>query len=230
MSIHRVVVEIDFRIEGDQAIVFGQKERIDFQNGRVHFNVSIVERKHKTRRFVDEFRRDAETERELASLKAAQADRRIDCFLKNQFGRFFGDFFDVHSARARRHKNVSAACAIQSYAEIKLFINRQAFFDKQSFDLATFGSGLMRDEHHSEHFGRDLFGFFGRFRQFYAAAFAASARVNLRFDDNNVSAEFFRRRFGFFGRRRDDSARHRNAVIFKKFFPLIFVYLHRFII
>ena len=84
----------------------------------------------------------------------------------------------------------------------------------------------MRDEHHAEHLGRDLFCFLGRFGELYAAAFAAAAGVDLRFDDDDVGAKLACRRFGLFGCARDDAARNGNAVLFQNGFTLIFVNFH----
>jgi len=46
----------------------------------------------------------------------------------------------------------------------------------------------MRDKYHSQHLRGDLFCLGRRFCQLYAAALAAAACVDLRFDDNDVGA------------------------------------------
>ena len=62
-----------------------------------------------------------------------------------------------------------------------------------------FGTGLMRDERHADHLLRDLLRLVGRFRELDAAALAASACMNLRLDDDNISAEAPRDLAGFSG-------------------------------
>ena len=63
----------------------------------------------------------------------------------------------------------------------------------------------MRDQGHAEDLPRDGGGFRGVLRHFHAAAFAAAARVNLRFH-HDAAAEFLRSRFGF-----GDGIRHLPA-------------------
>ena len=210
------------------AIVFGQQERIDLDQRRVGLFVGVIKLEHELRRLIDQLGRNAEAESELACLKTAQPDRRIDRLFENKLGRFLGDLFDVHTAGRRGHKNVAAGHAIERDAEIKFLVDRQAFFDQQRLYLVAFGAGLMRDELHSEYLGSDLLCFFGRFGELYAAAFAAAAGVDLGLNDDDVGAEFACCGLGLFRCPRDDAARNGNAVFFENCLALIFVNLHKF--
>jgi len=74
----------------------------------------------------------------------------------------------------------------------------------------------MRDEIHSNHLFGNLFYFSGDLPFDAALPFASPARVNLRFDDNDVRSYPSRCLPGFVGAG-DNAARHGNA--FSKFFP-----------
>jgi 3-(3-hydroxy-phenyl)propionate hydroxylase len=104
-----------------------------------------------------------------------------------------------------------SAGAVERNGEIILLINRQSFFDQKRFHFASFRSGLMRYQIHPDHFFGYLTRFGGRFRQFYAAAFAAAAGVDLRLDDNDIGSQFPCRIFGFFRSCGHNSARNGNA-------------------
>ena len=74
-------------------------------------------------------------------------------------------------------------------AEVQLARNRQALLDEQPRHLAALGACLMRDELHAVDLVRQRVGL-GRVRgELDAAALAAAARVNLRFDDDGAAAE-----------------------------------------
>jgi hypothetical protein len=204
---HRVIVEVDFGVERDEAFVFRQEERVDLHERGVHLLIGFVESLHELRGRVDQVGGQAEAEGEFARLIRAEADGRINRLFENFFGRVRGHLFDVHAARLRRHKHGTPRRAIQHDAEIKFPINRQALFDEQHAHLAPFRPRLVRDESHAEHLRGDVARLFGRLGEFDAAAFAAPARVDLRFDYNDVRAQFLRGVESLFGRVRHDPAR-----------------------
>ncbi len=63
-------------------------------------------------------------------------------------------------------------------------------------------------------------------REFYAASLAAAAGVNLRFDDDDRSAQALGGGAGFFLAESDFAAGSGNAVASENRFRLIFVNLH----
>ncbi len=144
---------------------------------------------------------------------------------------FLGDLFDFHAAFGRGHQNDPTRSAIDYQSDIELTRDVHALLDEKSIDLFALRPGLMRDQLHAEDFLRC----FGRatraFGHFDAAAFAATAGVNLRLDDDNLFSGFLhdrRGRFiGLFQRERDFALRHRHAVTFEKLFALILVNLQR---
>jgi len=80
----------------------------------------------------------------------------------------------------------------------------------------------VRHERHADHFLRDLGGFVGGFRQFDAAALAATARVDLRLHDH-ASAELLGGDARFVRGLDDLAARRRHSVAAQDFLRLILV-------
>ncbi len=74
--------------------------------------------------------------------------------------------------------------AVEHDAEVKLARDGQRLFDQQPLHGLAFGAGLMGDQLHAEHLGRQLAGFLRRLGELDAAALAAAAGMNLRFDDD----------------------------------------------
>ena len=83
----------------------------------------------------------------------------------------------------------------------------------------------MRDQPHAQHLFRDLDGFRRVLGHLDAAAFAAPAGMNLRFDDH-AAADFFRRRFRLIHRERNFAPRHRDFVLGQDRLGLILVNFH----
>ena len=91
---------------------------------------------------------------------------------------------------------------------------------------AAFRAGLVGDQRHAEDLARRCPRLRSAFlRDFDAAAFAASAGVNLRFHDD-AAAEFLRRRFGFVDGERHFAARHGDVVFGQNGLGLILVNFH----
>jgi hypothetical protein len=84
----------------------------------------------------------------------------------------------------------------------------------------------VRDELHPEHFGSDLFRFRRGLGELYAAAFAATARVDLSFYNDDVRAELACGCFRLIGRPRDDAAGNRDTIFLQNSFALILVNFH----
>ena len=85
---------------------------------------------------------------------------------------------------------------------------------------------LMCDEVHAQHLRSNLARFVGTARQLHAAAFAAAARVNLRFHHHYFAAQFLRSVIRLLRRARHNATRHRHAILSQKFFSLILMNLH----
>src|SRR6185436_3849360 len=134
-------------------------------------------------------------------------------------------FFDVHATRGRSHENRPASLPIDNNSQIKFATNVESFFDKNLLDFAALGTGLRRDESHSDHLAGEIGSFIGSLRQLDAAAFSSSTGVNLRLHDNSA-AEFVRNRAGFFLGISHFAPRNSHAITRKNFLPLVLVYFH----
>ena len=127
-------------------------------------------------------------------------------------------------------------CAVEQHGEIKFLFDFRAGGEQQRLHHAAVRAGLLGDEHVAEHFFGERNRFVHRRRDFHAAlkagfesAFAASAGVDLRFDDDFGAAaggDFFRRRPHFGERFGGDFKRDGDAVFGEQLFGLIFVDVH----
>ena len=100
--------------------------------------------------------------------------------------------------------------------------------DKHPADLAAFRAGLMRDKIFTEHLTRFCRRLVRTLDDFDAAAFAAPAGVNLRFDDAHSTAELLRRSFGLLRCRSHNSSGYGDTEALENFLGLKLVDVHRF--
>ena len=160
-------------------------------------------------------------------MEGLEADGRIDAHHLDLLGRLGGDLLDVHAAFGRGHERDPRGFAIDHHAEIEFARDVAAVFDEQASHLPAFRAGLVGHQRHAEHIVGELAHLLDRFGELDAAAFAAAACVNLRFDHPERTAQLLGRGLGFFGRVRDLAAQHADAVLLKERFRLIFVNIHR---
>ncbi len=122
--------------------------------------------------------------------------------------------------------------AVEHDAEIELAIDGRSLFDEQALHLLSLRAGLVRDELHAEDLLGVLLGLGEVLRHLDAAAFAATAGVDLRLDDDAFGAvgEEAARDFEcFIEGVRHLAARHGNAVLRKDVLCLVFVDFHRYV-
>ena len=151
--------------------------------------------------------------------------------LDDGIGIFGGDLFDLHTAGSRCHENVAAHLAIEHDAEIQLARNGQRFFNQQALHFLAFRAGLVCDQIHAQHLGNQRCGLFRGHGDLHTAALAASARMNLRFDDNACgpfAQQCPGRAFGFLARFDLIATRNSHSILRKNGLSLIFVYFHDF--
>ena len=98
------------------------------------------------------------------------------------------DLFNVHAAFGRGEQRNPLRTAIHDHRHVHFFFDVRAIFDKQAAHLLTGCARLMRDELHAEDLAREFAHLLQRFRDLYAAAFATTTRMNLRFDDPHRTA------------------------------------------
>src|SRR5262245_78613 len=226
VTIERVVVEIDLRVQRVKLAVLGQKEGVDFEERGVHFDEGPIEREHELRGFAGELRRQAQAERQIARLERLHPDGGVDVFLQDFFRGLGCDLLDVHAACGRGHKNQLRDRAVEQQSQIKLLFDLQPLFDEQGSHGAAFGTGLVRDQIHSDHPFSQVVNVFHSTREFDAAAFAAPARVDLRLDDYR-QPQFLGGLLGLGDRTRDPAPRDLDVEAAQQFLTLILMNLHK---
>ena len=84
----------------------------------------------------------------------------------------------------------------------------------------------MRDQLHPKNFSRQLLGFGGRLGELHSPTLAATARVDLRLDDDNLAAELLCNGFGLGRRLGQPAFGHRNTELAKQLLRLILMDVH----
>src|SRR5260364_302385 len=146
----------------------------------------------------------------------------------NQFRRFFSDFFNFRPAFTGGHECDALAHAVDGQADVQLFADVSAFFNQQPPDFLAVRARLMRHQLHSQDLAGVVAHLIDGFGDFDAAAFAASARVNLGLDDPDAPPQFARDLDGLIDRYRRFAARHGDAKRAQDFLALIFMNFHSY--
>ena len=136
-------------------------------------------------------------------------------------------FLDFHATRCARHDYRRGDGAVHEDAQVKFALNVQAFLDQQALHNASRRTGLRRHQRHAHDGLRKVGSLRRRLRQLHASRFAASSRMDLRLDDNNLCSKLLRHGTRLFGRGDHFAARRRYAEFSEDFLCLIFVDLHR---
>ena len=140
-----------------------------------------------------------------------------------------GDLLDLHAAGLRGHEDDFGRGAVEDEAKVELAVDGGALLDEQALDFLSGGAGLVGDELHAED------GFGGRVGgleipgELDAAAFAAAASVDLRFDDNYLVAgreEGFGGGIGLLERGDHLAVGYGHTVSAQDFLGLVLVNLH----
>jgi hypothetical protein len=137
-----------------------------------------------------------------------------------------GDFLDLHPAGRGAHEHRPAGRGIDENREIELTLDGSLLFDQDAADVATLGPSLGCYERHTDDLLRGRLDLLRRGAGLDAAALAAPAGVDLRFDDSR-SAQFAGHLTRLSSRRGDSAARDRNAVAGEQRLGLVLVDFHR---
>ena len=158
--------------------------------------------------------------------KVADAGRGIDGEGDDLLRRVRGHGLDVDAAFGRGDEGDAARAAIDQQRKVELAGDGCVLNDIDAADDATLGPGLRSDERLAQHavgLGVQLL---QRLHQLDAAAFTATAGMDLRLDHEGLAAEGSRVRGGLLRGLGDVAFGHRRAVSMQQRLGLIFVNVH----
>jgi hypothetical protein len=187
---HGIVVEGHLGVEGQDAVVLGDDERVDLQHRAVTIAerpVGVHDRLHGGRDLADV---EAELERDLARLELLQADSRLDHDLDQGLGLVGGDFLDIHAAALRGDDPDALGLPVEDVAEVEFALEGVGGLDIDALDGLALRSGLDRHEALAEEILGRVADLVVGPAQLDAAGLAAGARMDLRLHGPERSTEF----------------------------------------
>ena len=204
MAVERVVVKVEFGVEGQQPVVRGDHEGIDLHQRAVGFGVGLVERSEKLGRLRHQRAAESQGCRDFPGLVGLQPEERIHRHADDFFGGVFRNGLDVHPAFSTGDDHRSRNGPVEEQRKIEFAGNIHRFSHQELADKAAFRPGLVGDEHLTEH----LFCQMARLRRSVAKVypslepvlkhpFSTSAGVDLRLDDDLGDSQLRRYLFGF---------------------------------
>ena len=113
MAIEGVILEVDFRVQGQHPPIAGPHQRVDFHHGAILPHERIVDvgdqRRGRTHQFGIDLRHP-EPLSDAHDLEREQPHRRIDLFADDLLRRPRGHFLDLHAALGggQHHHGLSA--------------------------------------------------------------------------------------------------------------------------
>ena len=184
MSPKSAVIEVHLCIEGQQATVSGDDQRVDLQQGAVHLLEALVEPDDELDPRGDELSRQVEAEGEVAGLVGFEPKERVHRFVEYLLRGLGRDLLDIHPAGLACHDDGPVGGPVNHNSQVELLLDLHAFFDKDLLDQAALGARLGGDESHSENrLGRPL-RFFGPIGELDAPALAPASGMDLRLDNH----------------------------------------------
>ncbi len=194
VSEKRVVVEGHFGVDGHDLTIgevfggFGGDKGIDLDHVGVFGDKEPGEFHHDGGGLGDLLADEAELEGDGSGFVTLESHEGVDVPADNFFGCFCGDGFDVDTAFRGGDHDRSAGGSVECDGEIEFLVDFDAGGDEDFVDGNAFGTGLVCDEVFAHHGFGGLLGIVGGFDEFDAATFAASAGVDLGFDDGDGGA------------------------------------------
>jgi hypothetical protein len=221
-----VVVDVHLGVEGEDAAVLRDDERVDLCERRIAGDEGVVERGHELRRGLHQATGEAEGEAEFAGEVLLETGDGIDGDAVDGLRGLCGDLLDLHAAGGAGHHHRAAGGAIDEDGEVELALDGHLLLDEDGLHLLALGAGLVGDELHAEDLREDPGGLVGGVGELDAAALAAAACVDLGLDDD-LAAELVRGRPGVFGGGGDAALRDGDAEAGENLLRLELVDLHR---
>jgi hypothetical protein len=229
-----VVIEVEFRIEGDDIPSFGDGQGVDLHLGAVLFDKEAIGSVKKTTGSAKAGRGKAEEDTDFAGLVGLKAEAGMNGFPQDGFGIFLRDGLDIHSALLTGNDDGATGSAVENDGQVKFAGDFGGFPDQNGVDRFTLGSRLMRDEGVANHVGRDVFDLPGGFDEMNTSletvlemAFAPPAGMDLGLDDEAVTRKAPSNRLSLFRGMGDGSTGNGDTRRSEKFPCLIFVDVHK---
>ena len=105
----------------------------------------------------------------------------MDPFFNYFFRCFRGYFLDLNPAFSGDHENKFLGFTVQHNTGVKFLGDINTSLNEQALHFLAFWSGLVGDQVHAQHLGRQCFHFIATVSQFHTAALAAAAGMDLCF-------------------------------------------------
>ena len=102
-----------------------------------------------------------------------------------------GNFFNFHAAFSRSNEYRPLKLAVDEKTDIELLDDIEPLLNKDLTDRGSGRTGLLGDQTAADHKTGEIADIFQTAGEFYAAAFASAAGVNLGLNCPNLSADFF---------------------------------------
>ena len=226
MAVERVVVEVEFGIEGKDARIAGLDERIHLGERAVLGQIQREEIADQRDALPELLGGQAEAERQPPGLIIREPQGRVRPLAEDLLGRLRGDLLDLHPARLGGHHHVRRAGPVEGDRQVELSLDGRRLFDEHGAYLDALGRRLRRLEPHAEDLQRGPLGGHRIVRELDPTRFAAPTRVDLRLH-NDAPAEPGRDRARLGGCRRDIPGGHRYRKLPQQRLRLVLVDFHR---
>ena len=130
LTVHGVGIDVDLGIEAVQVAVGLDDQRVHFQQGQIVILEQLGQANEDLGELLNLLAFQTQLERQFTTLERLSADQRIDGSLEDLLGSFVSDFLDVHATFGGSHEHDTAARTIDYSAQVQLFGDVSAGFDR----------------------------------------------------------------------------------------------------
>jgi hypothetical protein len=108
LTVQRVAVDTDLRVEAVQVALLGDHQRIDFYQRQILVDEHLSQTHENLHELLDLVTGQAQLEGQFTALVGLWSHQRIDRGAEDFLRRLFGDFFDFHTAFSGGHEDNTA--------------------------------------------------------------------------------------------------------------------------
>ena len=185
-----VAVSAQFAVEANQIALFGDDQRVDFDQRQVALQENGRQAHEDFGELLNQFTFQTQFERQLASLIRHRASQRIKLNFMDQVRSFFRHFFDFHAAFGGGHKDHTTGTTVNNGTEIQLFSDIGRCFNQNLVNRLAIGICLIRYQTLAQPvFCKSTDVFFAVYN-FHTARFTAATSVNLTFHYPRTGTDF----------------------------------------